>query len=231
MGPFAHRWSAVAGVSLTVLLAACAAAPRQSPRKETQRKHVRRTRTPTSTPTPARPLEETTIEETPAAAATPPANTAPIEERSVPATSSEPESLVTRINSSTAPNVAAALRLIEDGRKHLNHGEADLALERFERAVAIDPTSAYGYYYLARLHFEKKNYDQAIAFANRAVALSSRSDPVWTSRALTLEGETFEQAGRYADARRAYKEAVQADPNNLAARVGLSRLMAPNGAP
>jgi tetratricopeptide (TPR) repeat protein len=39
-----------------------------------------------------------------------------------------------------------------------------------------------------------------------------------------LEGAAFEAVGRYPDARKAYQKAVEADPNNLAARVGVARL-------
>ncbi len=147
-----------------------------------------------------------------------------VPEPPIAVTASEPESLLSRINATTPPNVSAALRLIEDGRKQLRLGEPDLALERFERAVAIDPTSAYGYYFLARFHYEKKNYDQAINFANRAAALGARSDRVCVGRALALEGGVFEEVGRYADARNAYRKAVEADPNNLAAHAGFARL-------
>jgi len=181
-------------------------------------------------PTPTRPLEEMPItEETPAVpAAAEPASTGPAEvpEPTVAATASEPESLLGRINATTAPNVSAALRLVEDGRQQMKQGQPELALERFERAVAIDPTNVYGYYFLALLHFENKDYDQAIAFANRAAALAARADRIWAGRALALEGAVFEQVGRYADARNAYRQAVEADANNLAARAGVARLTA-----
>jgi tetratricopeptide (TPR) repeat protein len=141
-------------------------------------------------------------------------------------TTAEPGSLLDRIGPATPPNVAAALRLIEDGRQQMNKGNYDHALDRFERAVAIDPTNAYGYYFLAQVHYLKKGYDQAIAFASRAAALSARTDPVWLGRVYSLEGAVFEDAGRYPDARKAYQNAVDADPRNLAARVGVARLTA-----
>jgi predicted negative regulator of RcsB-dependent stress response len=140
------------------------------------------------------------------------------------AASAEPESLLGLINRTTPPNVAAALRLIEEGRQHVRQGHVDQALDRFERAVAIDPTNAYGYYFLAQLHYLNKNYDQAIAFASRAAVLSARVDPTWLARVYSLEGAAFEDVGRYPDARKAYEKAVQADPNNLAGRVGVARL-------
>ncbi len=173
--------------------------------------------TPSSTsgvataPTPAQPPAQL--------AALPPAESAA---QGLPA--NEPESLLVRIGPSTPPNVAAALRLIEDGRQGMKQQNYNKALDRFERALTIDPTNACGYYYLAQLHFLKKDYDQAVAFAGRAVALSAHTDPSWAGRAYALQGAVFEEVGRYPDARNAYRQAVAADPNNTVARVGLARL-------
>jgi tetratricopeptide (TPR) repeat protein len=136
----------------------------------------------------------------------------------------EPESLLTHIGPTTPPNVAAALRLIEDGRQQMDPGHYDRALDRIERGVTVDPANAYGYYFLAQLHFQTKKYDQAVAFASRAVVLSARTDRVLMGRSYGLEGAAFEAVGRYPDARKAYEKAVEADPNNLAARVGVARL-------
>ena len=158
-------------------------------------------------------------------AAIPPAGAPNVAESKSPAgTATEPESLLSHITATTAPNVAAALRLIEDGRQEMRQGRYDHALDRFERAVAIDPTNVYGYYFLAQLHYRNKQYDQAAAFAGRAAALSARSDRAWASRVYGLEGAIFEDVGRYPDARKAYQKAMEADPNNLAARVGVARL-------
>lgn len=141
-----------------------------------------------------------------------------------PVPNAEPESLLTHIGPTTPPNVAAAMRLIEEGRQQLVQQHYDQALDRFERGVTIDPTNAYGYYFLAQLHYLMKKYDQAIAFAGRAVTLATRTDRMSLARAYSLQGAVFEEVGRYADARKAYQKAVEADPNNLAARVGVGRL-------
>lgn len=186
---------------------------------------------PVPTTTPTRVLEESAIGEAPAFASLPeptPVPAAPVPESSggaeAGAGESELESMVNRISANTAPNVAAALRLIEDGRRQMREGAYDAALDRLERAVAIDPTSAYGYYFLAQVHFLKKNYDQAVAFASRAASLGRRADPAFRGRIYNLQGAVFEQVGRYPDARRAYQQALMADPQNVPARVALARL-------
>jgi tetratricopeptide (TPR) repeat protein len=139
----------------------------------------------------------------------------------------EPPPLLGTIDDSTAPNVAAATRLVEAGRTRMAAGDTGAALEQFERAIVIDPSNPYAYYYLAELHLMNRTYDQAIAFADRAASLSETRAPEWASRAFTLQGNAFEAAGRFADARNAYTRAVQAAPGNLAAQVGLARVGGP----
>jgi len=136
----------------------------------------------------------------------------------------EPPTLEHTITASTAPNEAAATRLVAAGRERMAAGDNGAALEQLERAIAIDPANLYAYYYLAELHFTHHTYDQAIEFADRAASLSAGRAPDWASRAYTLQGNAFEAAGRFADARRAYTRAIEAAPGNLAAQVGLARV-------
>lgn len=135
-----------------------------------------------------------------------------------------PPALADTIGASTAPNVAAATRLVDAGRTRMAAGDYGAALEQLERAIAVDPGNPYAYYYLAELHLLHHTYDQAIAFADRAASLSETRAPDWASRAYTLQGNAFEAAGRFADARGAYTRAIQAAPGNLAAQVGLARV-------
>jgi len=56
------------------------------------------------------------------------------------------------------------------------------------------------------------------------VVLSTRTDPGLAARAYSLQGAVYEEVGRYPDARAAYRKALSADAQNLAARVGIARL-------
>jgi len=133
-------------------------------------------------------------------------------------------SLEPQIKAAKAPNTAAALRMIDKSRILIDQQKYEEALDNLERAVSVDPANFYGYYYLAKAHREAHDYSQAIAFANRATALGARAERVWLARAYTLQGEIFEQVGRFSDARAAYQRAFNADPTSLAAYVGKNRL-------
>jgi hypothetical protein len=143
----------------------------------------------------------------------------------------DPEPLLTKISPQTPPNTVAALRLVEEGRLQMKAGRYDLALERFERAVAIDSTCGYAYYFLADLHRRTESYDQAIGFTGRAIALTASGDPVWLAREYCLQGAIFEQVGRFADARRSYEKALKVDPDNHSAAAGVARLTPPGFMP
>lgn len=141
-----------------------------------------------------------------------------------PAPSWATESLDGRIASAGAPNVTAALRLVERGRELLDAGDREGALDSLERAVSIDPNNAFGYYFLARLYYERHSHNQAMGFANRAAILVDSSDAAWAGRTFALQGTIFEAVARYSEARDAYGRALDVDPRNVTARVGLNRL-------
>jgi len=128
------------------------------------------------------------------------------------------------IDAATPPQVAAATRLANEGRTLLSTGDDDDALEVLERAISVDPSNAYAYYFLAELHFRNKSYEQAIAFSDRAALLSTRLSGTWLTRSYSLQGRALEAAGRMADARSAYRRALLADRRNQTARTGLDRV-------
>jgi tetratricopeptide (TPR) repeat protein len=133
------------------------------------------------------------------------------------------QSLDPEINNAVAPTLAASLRLAESARTQLADGRVDDALRDLGRAVSLDPSDAFAYYYLGRAYLARKNYIQAQTFFRRAV-IGFNERPDWSAEALTYEGLCDEELGRSIDAAQAYKRALAASPNNLRARVGYGRL-------
>ena len=128
---------------------------------------------------------------------------------------------------STAPNPAraASLRITENGRVAIEHGDVDGAIRELAHAVSIDPSNSYAYLYLGRAYVERKNYDQALTFFKRAeIGLASNS--AWLSDVYVFEGLCYEQSGRPSDAAASYQKALGFAPGNLRARVGYTRLSA-----
>jgi len=136
---------------------------------------------------------------------------------------SDPSPLTT-IQAGTPPHVAAATRLADQARLRMAEGDTDGAIELLERAVAVDPSNPYAYYFLAELHFSHDAYEQAINFAERATLLSARASRGWLSRSYGLQGQILEAAGAFTDARVAYGRALQADRRNPIAQAGMARV-------
>ena len=133
------------------------------------------------------------------------------------------ESLDPEITKAVAPAMAASLRLAESARKLMVDGQIDDALRQLARAVSLDPSDAFAYYYLGRAYFVRKDYMQALTFFRRAeIGFNGRRD--WTAEALSYEGICDEELGKAPDAFQAYKRALAASPNNFHARVGYGRL-------
>lgn len=135
----------------------------------------------------------------------------------------EDGSLISKITPDTPPRRAASLRLTEEGRKLLEAGDHAKALSRLEKTIAVDSTNPYGYYYLAKAHYDLGRYQESLSFLDVAESLLSR-EPYWLAEVFALKGENFRGLGFFQRARSHYSEALRLNPENRVAADGLSRL-------
>jgi len=137
---------------------------------------------------------------------------------SVPAAPVLPENTV------LTPRELAALRFVEAGKSLLDQADFDRAREQFERAVALAPLQPYGYYFLGRVAFARRQHKQAVAFLRKAELLFAPSDRAWIGETTSLQGAVYEDLGDYTQARAAYQRCLQVAPANLKALSALARL-------
>src|SRR5262249_20681923 len=104
------------------------------------------------------------------------------------------------------------------------------AIQTLDRAISIDSTNPYAFFYLGRAWMKRGNYAQATTFFQRA-EIGFRTNPDWLGETLSFEGLANEQVGNIALAVTDYQKALQAEPGNLMARVGLTRLSAIQSVP
>lgn len=77
-------------------------------------------------------------------------------------------------------------RIVEEGKGHLIAGNLDVAADRFERALRIDPTNGFAYFYLGRTRYETGDRDGALGMLDKAEALLGPY-PVWRARVARLQ--------------------------------------------
>ncbi len=123
-----------------------------------------------------------------------------------------------------SPARAASLRITEQARQNLIAGHPDAAIRTLGRAVGIDPGNPYAYFYLGRAYVAKNDSAQALSFFKRAEIGFGSGNPTWLAETLAFEGLTYEQSGRINAAAASYQQAIAADPGNLMARVGFTRV-------
>ena len=134
-------------------------------------------------------------------------------------------SLAPLIDAAPTPARAASLRITERQRLELERGHTDDAIRELAHAISIDPSNSYAYFYLGRAYIARREYAQAQTFFKRAeIGLASNS--AWLGEIYAFEGLSLEQEGKSAEAAAAYQKALAANPGNLTARVGVTRLSA-----
>lgn len=133
--------------------------------------------------------------------------------------------LAPEVAASASPARSASLRTVESARDQIVSGHADEAMRTLSRALAIDPSDPYVYFYLGRAYLMKKDYTQALTFLRRA-EIGFSSDPAWMGETRGFEGAAYEESGRPAEAQVAYKQALESAPNNRIALTGYGRLAA-----
>ena len=163
----------------------------------------------------------------PAPEATPTEAPPPYDVGSVQPTAPVSDQPLTGLIASTKdqPALNASLRFAEKGRKALETSKLDDAIRDLGRAISIDPTDPYAYFYLGRAYMLKKDYPQALAFFGRS-EVGVRAVPAWLGEVKSFEGACLEEQGKFPEAAAAYKQALDAAPGNLMARTGYGRLSA-----
>jgi predicted negative regulator of RcsB-dependent stress response len=138
--------------------------------------------------------------------------------------------LAAAVREASSPSMAASLRIVDRARKNILAGRPNDAIEMLAHALSVDSAGGYAYFYLGRAWLAKRNYTQAMTFLKRA-EISFGSNPEWLGETLAFEGLAYEESGDTTAARAAYQMAMDAEPGNLMARVGYTRLSAQSAPP
>ncbi|HEY6367499.1 MAG TPA: hypothetical protein VI585_22195 [Candidatus Binatia bacterium] len=138
-------------------------------------------------------------------------------------------SLLAKITPGTPPQRAASLRLTDEGKKLLEAGDAAKALSRLEKTIVIDSTNPYGYFYLAKSHYQLGRYKESLSFLDVAESRLSE-EPFWLAEVHALRGENFRALGMTDKAEDSYAQALRLNSGNRTANDALTRLQKPTQA-
>ena len=183
---------------------------------------------PTSEATPSQAPSEsagsgTPTEPTPAASPTEIPPSLDVNTVAPPAPPLSDQPLTELIDHAMTPARAASLRIDEQARQALLAGNYDEAIRGLGRAVSVDPSDSYTYFFLGRAYLAKHRLSQALTFLQRA-EIGFGQNPQWLAETLSFEGATYEEQGQYPQAADAYRRALILSPGLLMARVGWGRV-------
>ncbi len=98
-------------------------------------------------------------------------------------------------------------------------GQLDLAMELYDRVLAIQPGFAEGWNRRATVHLSNENYAEALRDVNEALRLEPRHFGAWGGL-----GAVMESLGSTDEARTAYEKALEIYPLFPTAKKGIARI-------
>jgi len=139
----------------------------------------------------------------------------PVPAEEAPKREASPRPRATRISPSTALSQAESRKLLQDGRDFLRGQRFDEARAAFERLVHAGKSRGPALVGLAKIAFQKHEYQEAVDRAREGARAGGGAE------ARVVLGDAYFRLDKFADARKAYQEALTLDPENRTARQNL----------
>ncbi|MCS7315267.1 MAG: tetratricopeptide repeat protein, partial [Bryobacteraceae bacterium] len=99
-------------------------------------------------------------------------------------------------------------------------GELDLAQAAYEQALDLDPRSVHALRGLAALALQRRNFDEALEYHERLIALGERSPEI-----IYNAGVLLQDAGQPAAAAERYRQALEEQPDFAEALLNLGHVL------
>ncbi|GIV11236.1 MAG: hypothetical protein KatS3mg020_0727 [Fimbriimonadales bacterium] len=99
------------------------------------------------------------------------------------------------------------------------YGENARALQIYQRGIRLNPNRYDLYYDLGFAYFNKRQYEQALPYLEKAVSFDNAPQFAWKTLA-----HCYERLGRFSQSLRAWEKAKQLDPSDGAVEPNLQRV-------
>ena len=90
-----------------------------------------------------------------------------------------------------SPKREASQNMIDVGERYLGQGDLDKATQTFQEAINIDSDNGVAYYYLAKVMYQKSEYDDALGLLEKSEGLLG-SYPEWVAEVARLKKQIEE---------------------------------------
>ncbi|MCS7273705.1 MAG: tetratricopeptide repeat protein [Fimbriimonadales bacterium] len=100
-----------------------------------------------------------------------------------------------------------------------SYGETARAIQVYQRGIRLNPNRYDLYYDLGFAYFNKRQYQQALPYLEKATEFANAPALAWKTLA-----HCYERLGRYRDSLRAWEQAKAKDPNDPAVELNMQRV-------
>ena len=112
---------------------------------------------------------------------------------------------------SPPPHTKVSLALTEEARNLMSEDQNALAIEKLNKALALDPYNPFAYYFLGRLHYKNLRYEKSLEFCAKARQLAQEF-PFWKAQSYLLTGLNWKAMGQTKKAEFHFKKAQSIFP-------------------
>ncbi len=123
-----------------------------------------------------------------------------------------------------SPKQRASLRLSQKGELSLLQGKFTEASNALSKAIGLDPSNPFAYYFLGETHYQKGEYPLSLALLEKTERLLG-NNTLWRSKTYALMGSNYEALKNFPKAISFFEKALNNHKHNVIAKDGLDRII------
>ena len=122
------------------------------------------------------------------------------------------------------PKQKISLHLSQKGEQALLQGKFTEASSTLSKAIDLDPSNPFAYYFLGETHYQTGEYQLSIALLEKTERLLG-NNTFWRSKTFVLMGSNYEALKNFPKAISLFEMALISDQHNVIAKDGLDRII------